>query len=56
MAEVDGIGSNCQDKAWLAQKPLNRFTKFGVGDYFADITPRSKIQNNRPTGGVPMYE
>jgi len=33
--------------------PLNRLTaKFGMGDYVGDITPHTKTQSNRPSGGV----
>jgi len=34
-------------------EPINM--KFGTGDYIEGITPRAKIQSNRPSGDVPAH-
>jgi len=40
------------DKIWgiRTQKPLNRLTKIGIGDYVSDMTPHAKIQPDCPSG------
>jgi len=36
-------------------KPINRLTRFGVGDYVGDDSQQAKIQNERPIEGVAAY-
>jgi len=34
-------------------KPIDN--KFSVGDYDANDSPHTKIENDRPIGGMPAY-
>ena len=53
-----GKGEGGRDRGTCTQRQNEKSvldTKFGVSDYVGDITPHAKIQNNRPSGGVPAH-
>ena len=37
-------------KIGVSEIPKSIDTKFSIGDYISDVTPRAKIQSDRPAG------